>query len=143
MSRIKIDIPSHFLFRTPLTVRITDLNYGGHVGNDRFLTYCHEARVLFLQSMGYTELELGGVSLIMGDAALEYKKEVLANDQLEIAVTAANITRVSFDLIYVIYKWESNNWVPACIAKTGMVCFNYATRKVAALPEEVILKFSA
>jgi len=36
MQRIKIDLPEFFSFTTPIKIRITDLNYGGHVGNDVF-----------------------------------------------------------------------------------------------------------
>jgi hypothetical protein len=34
MARIKLDLPADFPFAAELRVRITDINYGGHMGND-------------------------------------------------------------------------------------------------------------
>ena len=39
MARIKIDLPDSFSFSTSFAVRITDLNYGAHVGNDKVLSF--------------------------------------------------------------------------------------------------------
>lgn len=74
MNRIKIDVPETFLFATTLQIRVTDLNYGGHVGNDSFLSLLQEARQQFLLSHGYRELSIAGVGLIMADVAIEFKK---------------------------------------------------------------------
>ena len=63
MARIKIDLPSKIAFSTNIPVRITDLNYGGHVGNDTVLTIIHEARMQFLANAGYTEMKFGGATV--------------------------------------------------------------------------------
>jgi acyl-CoA thioester hydrolase len=49
MARIKIEIPEQFIFETQLKVRIGDINYGGHMGNDAVLTLAHQARIEFLE----------------------------------------------------------------------------------------------
>ena len=72
MPRIRIKPLDRYPFSINITVRITDLNYGGHLGNDSLLSLIHEARVAFLDSHGLSELDCGGVSLTMGDAALIY-----------------------------------------------------------------------
>jgi len=104
MARIKIDPPESFSFSTSITVRITDLNYGAHVGNDTVLSFIHEARFRYLQSLGYTELNLEGVGLIMSDAALVFKNEIYFGDELLISIRAVEFIRVGFDLIYKIEK---------------------------------------
>ncbi len=80
MSRIKIICPNHFVFSTSIPVHITDLNYGAHVGNDNVLSFLHEARVRYLQSIGYTEFNMEGIGLIMADAALIFKNEMYYGD---------------------------------------------------------------
>ena len=65
MARIKIDLPEKFSFTTSIPVRITDINYGDHVGNDTILSLLHEARVQFLKTFGYKEMEFEGVGMIM------------------------------------------------------------------------------
>lgn len=132
MARIKIELPSSFSFSTTIPIRITDLNYGNHVGNDVVLSLLHEARVQFLRKKGYTELDLEGISLIMADVAIEYKAELFYGDEVKVFVAAHDLSRVGFDICYKMTKGAEEKVV--AVAKTGMVCFNYTTRKVAALP---------
>ncbi|MDP4129905.1 MAG: thioesterase family protein [Bacteroidota bacterium] len=142
MSRVKIDMPDSFSFNTRFPVRITDLNYGAHVGNDTVLSFIHEARVRFLQSLGYSELNLGGTGLIMSDVAIEFKKEIHYGDEISISVAARDFSRVGFDLVY---KMEKNPGPAAsllALAKTGMVCYDYSMKKVSPLPEEARQKLA-
>ena len=61
MSRIEIQLPENFIFQTEIAVRVSDLNYGNHVGNDSILTLMQEARTLFYRSMGFeSEVKLEG-----------------------------------------------------------------------------------
>src|SRR5437764_11485310 len=100
MARIKLTLPEQFPFSTNIPIRITDLNYGAHVGNDTILTLMHEARVQFLKSLDYEELNIAGVGLIMSDAAIEFKREVFYGTLLKAYVAAGDFTRVGFDLYY-------------------------------------------
>ena len=76
MARLKIKLPTVFLFHADIPIRITDVNYGGHVGNDTLLSIIHEARVQFLKHHGYKEMNLEGLGLIMSDVMIEFKKEL-------------------------------------------------------------------
>ena len=42
MARIKLNMPENYLFRTEIPIRITDINYGAHVGNDSLLSIIHD-----------------------------------------------------------------------------------------------------
>lgn len=137
MPRIKIELPQKFSFSRSLSVRITDINYGGHVGNDAMLSLMHEARMQFLKHHGYTEMQIGGASLIMSDVAIEFKAEAFYDDVLVVFVTAGDFTRVGFDLYYKITKEDSEKIIVIANAKTGMVCYDYNAKKVVAVPEEV------
>jgi acyl-CoA thioesterase FadM len=137
MARIKIDLPANFTFSTTIPVRITDINYGGHVGNDTILSLLHEARVQFLAHHGYKELDLAGAELIMSDVAIEFKNELFYGDAITAWVTSGDFTKVSFDLFYKFEKAGSDKPAVIATAKTGMVCFNYEKKKVVAVPDEV------
>ena len=50
MARIKLDILNPTIATFIIPVRITDLNYGNHVGNDAFVSIIHEARMKWLHS---------------------------------------------------------------------------------------------
>lgn len=140
MARIKLSLPENFSFETNIAIRITDLNYGGHVGNDTILSLIHEARVRFLQHHGYTELDVAGAGLIMSDVAIEYKLELFYGNDLTVYVTAFDFSRMGFDLAYKLVNSEGKI---VALAKTGMVCFDYQARKVVALPQAALEKFSA
>ncbi|WP_255669390.1 hypothetical protein [Myroides oncorhynchi] len=43
MARVKLNLPTEFIFETKIPVRITDLNYGNHLGNDKLLSISHAA----------------------------------------------------------------------------------------------------
>ena len=138
MARISIELPTEFKFSTNIPIRITDLNYGGHVGNDTILSLIHEARMQFLQSYGYSEKDLGGVGMIMGDVAIVFKNELFYGDVIDAQVTVTEISRASFDIIYKFQKLRGGKLTDVVYAKTGMVCFDYEKRRAVALPEAVI-----
>lgn len=142
MNRIKIDLPDTFYFSTLITIRITDLNYGGHVGNDSFLSLIHEARQQFLRAHGYEELAIGGFGLIMADVAIEFKRELNYAETIRISVAAANFDKLGFDLFYLLEYLNREETKIAAKAKTGMICYDYAAKKKISLPDEVIAKLS-
>ena len=137
MERIRVNLPQQFTFSTIIKVRITDLNYGGHVGNDSFLSFVHEARQQFLNHFGYTELDVENVSLIMADAALEFKKELSYQDEVKISVSAIGFDKYGFDIFYKLEVIIDGELVLAGKAKTGMMCYDYNRRKLMAVPEKV------
>ncbi len=142
MERIKINLPETFSFSTTIPVRITDLNYGGHVGNDAFLSLLHEARMQFLHQFGYSEMSVEGVGLIMSDVGIEYKKELAYGDTVRISVAATGFDRLGFDLFYLIELIDGDKTIIVGKAKTGMMCFDYSLKKKASIPPVAIEKMS-
>jgi acyl-CoA thioester hydrolase len=135
MERVKINLPGTFHFSTIVTIRITDLNYGAHVGNDTFLSLMQEARQQFLMSFGYKELSFEGVGLILSDAAIEYKKELNYADVIKISVAASAFDKYGFDLFYKMEVITNEGTILAAKAKTGMLCYDYEKRKMVIVPQ--------
>ena len=142
MARVRIQLPETFSFTTTIPIRITDLNYGNHVGNDSILSIIHEARVQFLKHFGLEELEFNGAELIMSDVVIEFKNELFYGDILIASVTATEFSKVAFEIYYKLEKETEGKNIPVAFAKTGMVCFDYNTRKIAAVPEEARKKLA-
>jgi acyl-CoA thioester hydrolase len=140
MARIKIDLPDKFSFTTSIPVRISDINYGGHVGNDAVLSLIHEARMQFLKQLGYSELEFEGLGLIMADAAIEFRNELFYGDTVIVSVACAEFSKVSFDIYYKLEKIfiqiKDEKRIVVATAKTGMVCYDYSNKRIAAIPED-------
>ena len=142
MPRVKVALPDTFPFRTEIPVRITDLNYGGHLGNDALLGLLHEARVHFLRSLGL-ESDYDPVSklgLIMVDAAVEYKGEAFHGDVLRFDIAAADPNKYGFDVVYHVHNQAGKE---IARAKTGMLCFDYNVRKLRLLPEALAAQVAA
>jgi acyl-CoA thioesterase FadM len=141
MPRIKIDIPAEFHFTTELPVRITDINYGGHLGNDSMLSIIHEARVRMLMEHGWTEFNAGGAGIIMTDSAIVYKSEAFYGESLRIQVAVKDFSRFGCDIYYLVRERESGREVVR--AKTGIAFYDYEKKQLAHVPEDFAAKFSS
>ncbi len=136
MARVKIKFPTEKpLFTTSITVRIGDINYGNHLGNDSVLSIIHEARMRMLKQWGGDELSVAGNSLIMADVMIAYKGEAFYGEELEIKIYADEVTDRSFDLLYHVTTTRNDNAAEIAHAKTGMLCFDYKERKIAVMTE--------
>jgi 4-hydroxybenzoyl-CoA thioesterase len=113
-------------------VRITDVNYGGHLGNDAVLSLVHEARLQFLASMGYSETNIEGAAVIMADAQIVYRSEGHYGDLLDVAVGFGEISGVSFEIFTLLSRSDSGQEVAR--VKTTLVCYDYALRKPLPVP---------
>ena len=134
MPRVKIELPATWTFRTEIPVRITDVNYGQHVGNDTMLAFIQEARVQWLRSLGYpSELLAAPVGLILVDLSGRMKAEAAYGDRLVVQLAVAEWSKVGFELVYLLTKAEGGAEVAR--ATTGFVFFDYTARKLAQAPE--------
>ena len=134
MSRIKIELPEKFIFTTEILIRITDINYGGHLGNDSLLSIIHEARLRLLKHLGYSESNVEGVGIIMIDSAIQYKSEGFYGDELIVEVAVTDFTGIGCDFVYMVTNKNSEKEI--AVAKTGIVFFNYEKRKTTPVPVE-------
>lgn len=130
MARIKVELPDLFTFKTIIPVRITDLNYGGHVGNDSFLSIIHEARVQFLKENNMAELSADGPGLIMTDVVIEFKKELNYGDMVSVSISADNLENFSFTLYYLLEKIAVGKNETVAKAQTGMLKYDYKLKRI-------------
>lgn len=142
MARLHLDLPEHFIYSTDLTVRVNDLNYGAHVGNDNMLVLMQQARLDFYRTNGLKdEVSFeGSVGQVIADALVIYKAEAFLGDVLTIQLAVADISKYGFDMLYRVTNKASGKEVAR--GKTGIVCFDYDTRKVAPIPERLLVILS-
>jgi acyl-CoA thioesterase FadM len=134
MARIKIELPQEFDFSTEIPLRISDINYGGHLGHDSVVSLTHEARVRFLREYGYSELNIEGSGLIVSDLAVVYRSEAFYGETVKIYIAVCDFNKYGCDLVYRITDKETQREIAR--AKTGIVFFDYATKKVVNVPEK-------
>lgn len=138
MGRTKLTIPQAFCFRQSIPVRISDINYGNHVSNQVYLSYMHEARKKWLESLGYEDEVRGveGVGLIMADAVVVYRAETFYGETVLVDIAVDDIQQTGFDLLYRLSGQNSGRELTR--GKTSMVCFAYDERKVATMPGRLL-----
>jgi acyl-CoA thioesterase FadM len=132
MARVEIDLPATFLFETEIPIRISDVNYGGHLGNDAVLAIAQEARVRFLGARGWSELDVEGVGTLMIDAAVVYRAEGRHGMTLRVRLAAADVRSRGLDLVYLMTDAATGEEIAR--VKTGLVFFDPRARKVVTMP---------
>ena len=133
MAKIRITLPEKFIFSTDIPVRITDINYGGHLGNDAMLSIIHEARVRFLKNYGFSELDAGGAGIIMTDAAVAFIAEIFYGTVIKVNVALDDFGNLGCDVVFQLL--DSSNGKEVARAKTGIVFFDYQRRRPVKIPD--------
>jgi acyl-CoA thioesterase FadM len=72
----------------------------------------------------------------MGDAVLHFRNEARAGDRLRMEVAAGEPTRTGFRVFYRVSRPDDNSLI--ALAETGMICFDYETRRMMPLPDAVL-----
>ena len=133
MARVKLILPKEFFHTVDIRVRISDINYGNHLGNDAVLSLVHEARLQCLRAYGFSEMDVGGHGLMLTDAVIIYKSQGFYGDVLTIQVAVADFNNYGCDFFYKIDRQDNGREVAR--AKTGIVFYNYQKQKITKVPE--------
>ena len=127
-----------FPFTIPYTVRVVDVNYGGHVANSAVLNFFQDARLAYLKNLGgYSEMSVGGgCGLILPEAHVRYLAEMFMGEELVIGVKVVETGRSSFRMAYRIERAGK----ATAEGETTLVCFDYQARKPRRLGDEFVGK---
>lgn len=123
-----------------IAIRVGDINYGGHMGNDKALLVFHDARISFLNSLGFEERNIGGPGIIMRDAHVVYRKEVFLQDILLVDVGIEEVTMTSFNMIYTVRREKDDAVV--FTGSTALVAFDYELRRPVKVPQVFLEKIT-
>ena len=133
MARVKLILPEHSNFSTQVDIRISDINYGGHLGNDSVLSIIHEARIRLFTDKGFSEHDIDGVGIIMVDTIIVYSAEGFYGDRLRIDVSVDEITLSGCDIYYRLFSTKKEKEIAK--AKTGIRFYDYTEKKVTRTPQ--------
>jgi len=136
MPRVELTELTSYEFCHCMTVRATDINYAGHVGNEAMLELVHEARSQFMAELGFSTIAVTHpkVGLIIADIAVNFKAEAYAHELLEIDCQIGEIQGRSFRLFHRIRSKEQ----VIALVETGLVSFDYGARNVVQLPVDFL-----
>ena len=124
------------MFTLKYRIKNEDINYGGHVGNERALLFFQFARMEFFKSIGLDEINIGdGVGVIQKNAFVEYNKQLFLDDEISIIITDIEVSKLTFNITYEIYKDD----VKVINGSTLLVCFDYSSQKIKKF-QQILLK---
>ncbi len=133
MPRLTIQLPEHIPFSTEIPVRVDDVNYGGHLGNDALVSLLHEARIRYLGAHGLSEGDCGGAGMVVTELAVTYLAEAFHGDSLRISLAVGDIGRTRVHFYYRVERTRDN--VEIARARTGMAFFDFTSRRPRRTPE--------
>lgn len=140
MPRIKIDLPEHFTFATEIPIYIGHINYGHHLDNAALISLVSEARVRFFKALGYSELDVEGVGIVVADVAAQYRSEAFHGETLIIEMGANDFNKYGCDLVWRLSDKASGREVAR--GKHGIMFFDYTARKPTSAPAAFVAKVS-
>ncbi|MBI4187594.1 MAG: thioesterase family protein [Chloroflexi bacterium] len=140
MSRIEINLPAQFSFSTDIPIRISDINRGRHLGHTAVLVIIEEARVRFLNSLGYAERDANEVGHIIADAGIVYKRQGYYGQTLKVEIAVTDFTARGCDLVYKIS--DTNTGAEIARAKTCLLFYDYKNQKTVPVPADFKEKLS-
>ena len=141
MPRIQFQLPEKFVFATDIQIYISHVNQGGHLDNAQLLTLVSEARVRFFKSLDYTEGNVAGCPIVVGDMVAQYKSEGFHGETMRVSMVPQDFNPYGFDLVYRMECLDTAREVAR--GKIGIVFVERATRKVAPVPAEFMAKVQA
>lgn len=128
------------MFQFNYKIQKDDINYGGHVGNERALLFFQMARMSFFESLGLSEVDLGeGAGVIQKNGFVEYNKQLFLEDEIVVKITSIEFTKISFNMKYEIFNQNGENVING---STLLVCFDYSSHKMKKVPKSFIEKCS-
>ncbi|EHJ92400.1 acyl-CoA thioesterase [Vreelandella boliviensis] len=136
MERVKLDFPAEaVIHRHPLTVRVTDMNYGRHLGHDALVSLLHEARIQAFAALDLPEWDMHGYPSVVADIAVQYQSEARWPDALMIATAVPEPQGKALTIYQRIYQTESQQVVAT--ARVNQLLIDLATGRPVEVPEQV------
>lgn len=136
MSRVRLEFPTDaILHRHSLSVRITDMNYGRHLGHDALVSLLHEARTEALASRGLREWDLGGYPSVVADLAIQYQGEAAWPDMLIVETAIPPVDGKSLCAYQRVVREHDQR--PVATARLNLVLLDPASGKPVPVPAGV------
>ena len=134
MEMTQLDAYSFFL---PVRVRFADTDLQGHVFFARYLTYCDEAFMAYLEAIGFSWKTLGdsGLELYYVEANCQFKGRAFFADILNVHVRISEMSRSAMTAEMLITQSESNEIV--ALGRITAVMVSSETGKSTPVPSDL------
>jgi acyl-CoA thioester hydrolase len=96
--------PDDYQFVHSIRTRFAETDAMGIIHHAAYLPYLEEARVAYLRRLGhpYREVRRQGFNFAVLEAAVQYRRPLAFDDQVDVHVRAAARSRATFQLVYLL-----------------------------------------
>ena len=123
---------SEYKYKTPISIRFSDIDAVGHVNNAIYLTYFEIARFNYWRDVIKWDFSENGV--IVGRTEVNYLKPVMLHDQIACYVRVVRIGNSSFDVMHVLVKITPKGEEICTTCKTVCISYDYSANKSVKIP---------
>lgn len=134
MARVTVDLPADFRFATTLPIYIGSINRACHLDNAALIAMLAEARLRFFGSLGYDELDVEGLGIVIADAVTQYRSEAFHGETLHFELAPAEFNNYGFDLLWRATAVATDVAREVARGKLGILFFDYGIRRPALIP---------
>lgn len=133
MPRVSLDFPQAVVYSHVVRLRISDINYGQHLGHDTLVSLLHDARCGWLQQHQLSELSIDGGNLgwVVAELVVNYKAEAFYGDELHIELAVGEIGSKGAEIFHRVVSWDGR---VIGVAKVGVVFFDFVSHQAVAVP---------
>jgi acyl-CoA thioester hydrolase len=124
---------SNYKYKTPISIRFSDMDAYGHVNNAVYLTYFEIARSNYWRDV--IEWDWGQHGIILGRSEINYLKPLTLNDNIACYVRTTRIGNSSFDVMHVLVKITPNGEEICTTGKTVCISYDYSVNKSVPIPK--------
>ncbi|CAA0106918.1 acyl-CoA thioesterase [Zhongshania aliphaticivorans] len=132
MARVHIPLPDQFMFSTDIALHVSHMNWGGHLDSAQLLVVVSEARERFFVSLGYSQTNIEGFSLVMADAAQRYLSEAFYGDVMIVEIGITEWFDKGFDLSWRMINGSNDSVV--ALGKSAMLFMDMTVGKPQSTP---------
>ena len=122
-------------FTIDLPVRISEVNYGNHLGHAALASLLHQSRLKLYKHYDINELNIDGVGSVVKKLKIDYQGEAFFDDELHISITLIEITGATCTFEYTVTKNDAQT--PVANVLETMAFINVDTRKAARTPKVI------
>ena len=92
----------------------------------------------FFKALGYSELDVEGVGIVVADVAAQYRSEAFHGETLVVEMGADDFNKYGYDLVWRLSDKASGREVAR--GKHGIMFFDYTARKPTSAPPAFVAK---
>ncbi|MDB5132671.1 MAG: thioesterase [Mucilaginibacter sp.] len=123
-----------YKFKTPISIRFSDIDAVGHVNNAIYLTYFEVARFNYWREIIGWNLQENGV--IVGRSEVNYLKPITLDDEIFCYLRVSRIGNSSFDVMHLLVKTTPDGEEICTTGKTVCISYDYSVNKSVPIPHQ-------